>query len=249
MNHGTPRYRPAVHRHLSFLLGSAAVLLLLGSSPAGAGLMGHYYDFPANHGDIEGNTVIDGAIVPGLLNATLPGSGFPTLTALGASRIHDFNWFGQVAGTHPMTHTFDRLDADLNFGAFSDQWYPLSNGTNGPYRAFAAYWTGTASVAATADYNFAVKSDDDFWLFVDNQLVLDNGGVHAPTAQNYQVHLTGGAHTVNAFFAQRHQTQSELALTTPEGVTFGSVTPEPGGLTLLGLGLLALPLVLRHRRG
>ena len=231
---------------------------VLAAAPAGAAIMGHYFDFPTSpmHPDIEAGAINTG-VTPGYVNSTLSGA-FPTLTALGLSRVNDFNWWGNSApgDLTPMVHRFDRLDNDLNFSSFGTHWFPTVSGSpKTPYAAFAAYWSGCADVSAEGTYNLSVSSDDDFWLFIDNKLVVDNGGLHSIANASGLVHLTAGDHKFDAFFAQRHTAESALQLTLPTQITLDegpcppplSGVPEPTTLALTGTGLLGLAYFLRKR--
>lgn len=61
---------------------------------------------------------------------------------------------------------------------------------------FCAQWTGQISVERDGDYVFHLESDDGSWLYVDDKLVIDNGGKHGVEGQSANVHLTAGSHRV-----------------------------------------------------
>lgn len=83
-----------------------------------------------------------------------------------------------------------------------------------------AHWTGT--VTSTAQY-ISITADDDTWLFVDNHLIVDLGGVHGANTGSYTfsaVNLALLGISLNQpvafdlFHAERHTCESSFTLTT-----------------------------------
>ncbi|HXH61888.1 MAG TPA: alpha-L-fucosidase [Fimbriimonadaceae bacterium] len=55
---------------------------------------------------------------------------------------------------------------------------------------------GTIAVTATGVYRFELTSDDGSQLWIDGELVVDNDGLHSPSAKTGAVALAKGAHSV-----------------------------------------------------
>src|SRR5207253_2591405 len=84
---------------------------------------------------------------------------------------------------------------------------------------FGADITGNINVAADGDYSFTLTSDDGSQLYIDGNLVVDDGGLHGPQAQSNSVFLTAGVHTLEVqFFEAGGSSGVDLAL--PAGVTY-----------------------------
>ena len=112
-------------------------------------------------------------------------------------------------------------------------WHPFGQGS------FGADINGLLCVDQHGDYTFTLDSDDGSLLYIDGNLVIDNGGPHGPFAVSGTASLTAGVHTFNVQFFEDFGGPSGVDLILPDGVSYCCV-PEPATMTLCGIGLAGL---------
>lgn len=67
---------------------------------------------------------------------------------------------------------------------------------------FAIDYHGRVWIDRPGDYRFAVVSDDGAKLYIDDQVVIDNDGVHPALRREGRVPLTGGVHRIRVSYFQ-----------------------------------------------
>jgi hypothetical protein len=67
---------------------------------------------------------------------------------------------------------------------------------------FAIDYRGRFWIDQPGDYRFALTSDDGSKLYIDDQLVIDNDGVHPNARREGRVELTSGAHRIRVSYFQ-----------------------------------------------
>jgi hypothetical protein len=67
---------------------------------------------------------------------------------------------------------------------------------------FSVVWTGYLRVGRSAFYDFATASDDGSQLLINDQVIVDNGGIHGVATQSGRIWLDRGAHAVQLRYAQ-----------------------------------------------
>jgi len=75
------------------------------------------------------------------------------------------------------------------------------------------------SYVADQGLNFKFTGDDDVWVYIDDHLVVDIGGVHGAVSQTIELDRLawledGKRYKLSFFFAERHRTQSNFRLET-----------------------------------
>jgi fibro-slime domain-containing protein len=250
-------------------------LLGLGCSASAMGadvtLTGTIRDFCAP--DIAGTctrlTDFEGAIpgvVTGMVESTLTG-GLPTAGAnivAGASSATNFaKWYVDSAGFNLSTPTSLVLtEGPAGTYTYSNNaFFPIDGQLYGNQgRSHNYHFTmqlegqlAFSDPAVGPNKSFTFTGDDDLWVFVDGKLVLDLGGVHGAVSKSFTAQdlknlglLAGTPYDLDIFFAERHTTQSNFAITTTLDITPPPELPEPGTLLLALPALVAL--VSRRRR-
>ena len=136
----------------------------------------------------------------------------------------DYDWFS------PEYYAFT---AGANLLYVPADYFPVDTGQcNDPFY-FAVHWQTTLYVEEPGEFTFNLGSDDDSWLFVDGNLIIDLGGLHGLHMTDAIVALDEGAHSVEVFFAERHEVQSGLIMEIagpPAGMWQTLCVPSDGDL-------------------
>jgi fibro-slime domain-containing protein len=125
----------------------------------------------------------------------------------------------QPGGSYVFDDKDDPYFQDLG-GFFPIEDQLLGNPGGSPDRNFHFTFELHAEFTYDADGNqfFKFTGDDDVWVYINDQLVIDLGGVHA--AKDQFVDLTrlgltdGETYPIDFFFAERHRTQSNFRIAT-----------------------------------
>ncbi len=67
---------------------------------------------------------------------------------------------------------------------------------------FAIDYTGKFWIERPGKYKFLLSSDDGSKLYIDDQVVIDNDGLHATITKDGDVELTGGVHRIRVSYYQ-----------------------------------------------
>ncbi|MDX2180021.1 MAG: PA14 domain-containing protein [Bryobacteraceae bacterium] len=108
------------------------------------------------------------------------------------------------------THTLNIPPQDFSFG------FP---GVTDRFEWFAVDYRGKFWIETPGMYRFRLVSDDGALLFIDDQLIVDNDGVHSPAVRLASLRLSGGMHTIRVAYFQgpAHTVALTLEIAPPGG--------------------------------
>ncbi|MBN1973189.1 MAG: fibro-slime domain-containing protein [Sedimentisphaerales bacterium] len=192
----------------------------------------------------------------GIAQTTLGADGKPVYAGeAGNPSTHGetaFNqWYNNAAGVNmAMAGTLTFNESGGNYVFNDPSFFPLDGqllGNDGRNHNYHFTMELHTSFTYQAGQVFDFTGDDDVWLFINDQLVIDLGGVHG--AQSASVNLdtlgltAGNNYDFDLFFAERHTTESNFLATTNIELN-NPVVPLPGAVLLgiLGLGISGIKL-------
>jgi fibro-slime domain-containing protein len=119
-----------------------------------------------------------------------------------------------------------RTAPDVPRGDFYDSGnsIPMENGNNtsGNVSGLMCFESAPATFTYEEGQEFFFRGDDDIWVFINNQLVVDIGGNHAPapgyvkldTIKVPEKLVPGNEYPINIFFCDRRSTGSNVRIST-----------------------------------
>jgi hypothetical protein len=71
-----------------------------------------------------------------------------------------------------------------------------------PQRYFSVSWTGWIRIEQEGEYTFLLESDDGSFLFIDDVMIINNGGIHVAREASGTIALTRGFHSLKITYFQ-----------------------------------------------
>jgi fibro-slime domain-containing protein len=196
------------------------------NSPSSITLTGTIRDFESSHPDFEKTIGNDREIVTTELGADKKPiygnhSEDKTLTTTGKANFDQ--WYRNVPGINESKEYSIELtrQSDDTYKYQNNQFFPINGELLGNFKDSKNYHF-TYEIHTKFTYvggeTFTFSGDDDVWVYINNQRVIDIGGVHSSQSQSVNLDslgLTPGqTYDLDFFFAERHYSQSNFTITT-----------------------------------
>ena len=136
------------------------------------------------------------------------------------STLLDLTLDRQPDGSYVFDSNTDPLySSEGGFFPIDDQLYGNSGGSGPDHNFHFTYELKTEfTYEADGAQVFTFRGDDDVWVFINNSMVIDLGGVHGAIEQTVDLNRLGLAdgevYELSFFFAERHRTESNFKITT-----------------------------------
>ena len=210
-----------------------------------ASLRARILDFSKNHPDF-GLSQIGGEVIKGIVEPVLGDDGKPVYASASATSVNPggrntfpywYNWQEKTNISYTYEIPLERDDKGRWF-FLSDPFLPLKMdegfGHEGQTDIYGAptNFNFTLEIQTTFQYSnnqtLALMSDDDAWVFINDKLVIDLGGIHAPKSETIELDevaydlglVPGETYSLSIFFAQRASYSSAFGISTSMDIIF-----------------------------